>query len=222
MAKLYESLFRYAAHYEAVLRGAERLYSGGGESTRLGLELIDKNLIHVERGQAWVARHAGDSVPAAALCCLYPGSLASLYFIRQHPRQHERWRLAALDAARRLKDSAAEGEHLCALGVIYRDLGELGAALEAFDAALSVAQDIGSAHLESYTLVMQGTVHLTLGNTDKSIELTGQGLAIARAITYLTHLALNKGCRTWLIRLISSCNPPTGASSMLLPFLDAM
>src|SRR5207245_1044459 len=108
---------RHAEHYKNVIGGANDLYLRGGESLKKGLALFDAEWANIQAGQAWAAAHAGEDEAAAVLCSAYPNAGAYCLDLRQHPREQIRWREAALGAARRLKNRAAEAAHLGSLGV---------------------------------------------------------------------------------------------------------
>jgi hypothetical protein len=92
---------RHAAHYEAVLRAADDLFLGGGESLSKGLALFDAEWRNIQAGQAWAARYSATNAEAAKLCSSYPDAGVYCLSLRQHPHERIVWREAARSAAKR-------------------------------------------------------------------------------------------------------------------------
>jgi tetratricopeptide (TPR) repeat protein len=173
----------HAEHYLSVLRSAKGLYKQGHESVRAGLALFDLERPNIEAGQRWAAERAGNDDLAARICCNYPDAGVYCLNLRQHPRKELiPWREAALDAARRLKDRAAEGAHLGNLGNAYTDLGETRRAIEFHEQFLVIAREIGDRLGEGNVLGNLGIAYAALGETRKAIEYHEKALAISREI----------------------------------------
>jgi tetratricopeptide (TPR) repeat protein len=173
---------QHAAHYVEVLRTADRLYEEGGSALLQGLRLFDREWGNVQAGQAWAAARAGEDDGAAELCSAYPDAGAYLVHLRQHPREQAGWLQAALAAARRGNDRAAEGQHLGNLGLAYAALGETRRAIEHYEQHLAIARDTGDRRGEGQALGNLGSAYLDLGETRRAIEHYEQRLAIAREI----------------------------------------
>ena len=102
-----EAYLLHATHYEAVLREADNLYLQGGADIQRGLGLFDLDRAHIQAGQAWATAHIAGNA-AAQLCSAYSDAGVYVLDLRLHPREFVRWLEAALEAARQLKDRAAE------------------------------------------------------------------------------------------------------------------
>jgi tetratricopeptide (TPR) repeat protein len=173
---------RHATHYVSLLAQADDLFMKGGDSIKPGLDLFDLEWGNIQAGQAWAAAHAGQDDESARLCSRYPGYGAYCLDLRLHPRERIRWQEAALGAARRLKDRAAEGVHLGNLGNAYRSLGEYRRGIGYQEQALAIAQEIGDRRGEGQALGNLGLAYYNLGEYRRAIEYHEQHLAIAREI----------------------------------------
>jgi tetratricopeptide (TPR) repeat protein len=178
--ELDEAGWRHAAHYLQVLENADALYMQGGDALRRALVLFDAEWGSIQAGQAWACNHAATSDEAAQLCSNYPDRGAFLLDLRRHPRELIRWREAALDAARRLKDRPRESVHLCNLGVAYQSLGEYRRAIEYHNQDLAIAREIGDRRGEGQTLGNLGNAYASLGEHRRAIEYHDQCLVILR------------------------------------------
>jgi tetratricopeptide (TPR) repeat protein len=137
---------------------------------------------NVQTGQAWAAARAGEDDGAAGLCSAYADAGAYLVDLRQHPRERAGWLEAALAAARRTSDRAAEAAHLGNLGRAYADVGETRRAVEHHEQHLVIARETGDRRGEGQALGNLGLVYADLGETLRAIEHYEQWLAIAREI----------------------------------------
>ncbi|HVF60215.1 MAG TPA: tetratricopeptide repeat protein [Thermoanaerobaculia bacterium] len=173
---------RHAAHFVEVLWAAEGLYHQGGDALLKGLGLFDREWGNVQAGQAWAAVRVGEDESAARLCSAYPGAGAYLLPVRQLPRERAGWLEAAVAAARRRNDRAAEGRHLGNLGTSYLELGETQRAIEHFEQSLAIVREIGDRRSESNALGNLGLAYAVLGETRRAIEHFKHWLAIAREI----------------------------------------
>ena len=154
---------RHAAHYEAVALAADDLYLQGGSGLLQGLGLFDLEWGNIQAGQAWAAAGAAEDEAAARLCSAYPDAGAHCLDLRQHPRERIRWREAALAAARRLGDRAAEGAHLGNLGNAYAALGEARRAIAYYEQQLVITREIGDRGGEGSALGNLGNAYADLG-----------------------------------------------------------
>jgi tetratricopeptide (TPR) repeat protein len=75
-------------------------------------------------------------------------------------------------------DSASKGN----LGLCYSDLGETRRAIELYERALAIAQEIGNRQIAGAALGNLGNRYSDLGDTRRAIELHEQALAIAQEI----------------------------------------
>ena len=178
-----ETAYRRHAHYYVdVLREANNLYLKGGESLKSGLALFDIEWGNVQAGQAWAVAHTGRDDEATRLCSHYPNVGAYCLELRQHPREHIKWREAALTAARRLGDRYAEGVHLGNLGLAYDSLGEYRRAIEYNEQYLAIAREKGDRRDEGAALGNLGIAYDSLGQYRRAIEYYEKQLAIAHEI----------------------------------------
>jgi tetratricopeptide (TPR) repeat protein len=176
------SVFRHAKHYLAVLSSSDFLYRKGGESMMRGLALFDLESGNIQAGQAWAAAHAARDHDAAKLCSGYPDWGADVLDLRQHRREQILWREAALNAARKLKDGAAEGRHLGNLGVAYKNLGEYRRAIDYYEKALAIDREIANRRGEGQALGNLGLAYDSLGEYRRAIDYHEKALAIDREI----------------------------------------
>jgi tetratricopeptide (TPR) repeat protein len=174
--------YRHAAHYLNVLTGAKELYKRGGEAFKKGLALFDLEWPNIQAGQSWAASHTEKDNAAAELCNDYPNAGVYILNLRQHPRDRIRWLETALDAARNLKQRNSEDVHLGNLGIVHKDLGEIGRAIELYEQRLPIAREMGDRNGEGATLGNLGNAYYLLGETRRSIEFYEQALTIAREI----------------------------------------
>jgi tetratricopeptide (TPR) repeat protein len=174
--------YRHAEHYCGVLRAAEAEYLKGGDAMGVGLALADAEWPNIQAGAAWARGHAESSLAALALVSKYPDAGAYVLDLRLHPRQYADWLEAAVAAARKLGDRAAEGRHLGNLGLAYADLGEPQRAIEYHEQALVISREIEDRRAEGQDLGNLGNAYAALGEPRRAIEFQEQHLEIARAI----------------------------------------
>ncbi|MCZ6622707.1 MAG: tetratricopeptide repeat protein, partial [Deltaproteobacteria bacterium] len=177
---LVEAAARHAAHYETVLRTADRLYQQGDEELERGLEQFDFEWRNIQVGQAWAENHSKENDKAAELCSAYADAGVSLLGLRRHPTEQIGWFEAALTATRRLNDPGGEIAHLGNMASLYTDLGKTSRAIELYQRRLEIARDIGNRQDESKIMSDLGLAYATLGETNRAIEIYEQALAIDR------------------------------------------
>lgn len=68
------------------------------------------------------------------------------------------------------------------LGIVYHHLGELRKAIEYYEQALKIAQEIGDRQGEGNQLGNLGIAYKNLGEPRKAIEFLKESLAIGKAI----------------------------------------
>jgi tetratricopeptide (TPR) repeat protein/Cdc6-like AAA superfamily ATPase len=173
---------RHAAHYKSMAANANRLYLEGGDALRQGLDLFDREWGNIREGQGWTAAHAESDDVAARLCSDYPDAAANLLDLRQKASDRLLWRQAALAAARRLKDRAAEALHLGNLGNAYADLGDPRRAIEFYEQQLVITREIGDRRGEGIALGNLGSAYADLGETARAIQVYERALTIDREI----------------------------------------
>ncbi len=172
----------HAAHYLALLRGANDLYLQGGEAINRGMALFDIEWRNIQAGQSWADKHSVANQAAALLCDGYPSVGVHMLSLRQHPREQIRWLEAGLGAARQLESRASEAAHLGNLGVTYASIGEYRRAVEFFEEHLAIAREMKDRLGESLDLGNLGSVCGYLGETHRALEFHEQALAIDREI----------------------------------------
>jgi tetratricopeptide (TPR) repeat protein len=173
---------RHAAHYLTVFGECNALYLRGGDAIKSAIVLFDTERRNIEAGQAWTCRHASGDEAAAMLCNEYPVAAIYMLSLRLHPRELISWFKDALDAARQLKNRAAEGVHLGNLGIVYRQLGETRRAVEFYEQQLIIAREIGHRLSERNALGSLGNAYIDLGETHRAVEFYEQSLVTSREI----------------------------------------
>ena len=169
----YAAHLRFARHYEQVARAANELYRQG-DNTLPASAIFDLDWPHIRAGQAWAAAHAEGDDEAARLCSDYPNAVPIL---RLRPRDLIAWCEPALQAARRLGRSQAEGWHLHRLGLAYT-AGEMHKAIDYFQQAVQIAKEIGDWHDEGASLGSLGIAYGRLGEAARARECLAQALTV--------------------------------------------
>jgi tetratricopeptide (TPR) repeat protein len=173
---------RHAAHFIEQLRRANELFLRGGEGVGQGLKHFDDEWGNIKAGQEWVAEEPLEDTEAARLCSAYPDAGLHCLSLRLHPREQIRWREAALNAARHLRDRAAEASHLGSLGLSYRHLGDCRKAIDLHLQRLEIARELGNLRDEAYALGNIGKAYTDLGDPRQAIKYHEQRLAIVRRL----------------------------------------
>jgi tetratricopeptide (TPR) repeat protein len=182
MVELDEVQRRHAEHFLQVFRSAGSLYEKGGQNSRLGLALFDREWSNIRAGQAWASAQFHDHKEAADFCSGYPDAGSHCLGLRLHPRERIRWLNVAIEASRYLGDRKAEGRHLGSLGNAYAALGEPRRAIEFYEQQLTITREIGDRRGEGNVLGNLGLAYAALGEPQRAIEFYEQQLAIARDI----------------------------------------
>ena len=120
----------HADYFATVTRIANSLYMQGDEGVIEGLRLFDLERKNIEAGHAWAVGCAAEDEAAARLYSGYLDAGTNCLPLRLHSHDHVRWLEAALTAACRLEDRAAEARHLASLGNRYTELGQPHRAVE--------------------------------------------------------------------------------------------
>jgi tetratricopeptide (TPR) repeat protein len=179
-AELNDVQRRHAEHFLGILRSADSIYLKGGQESRLGLALFDREWINIRTGQAWAAAQFQDHKEAADLCSDYPNEGTNCLDLRLHSRQSIQWREMGLAAARHLDDRKAESYHLGNLGMAYKNLGEFRRAIDLCEQMLAIARDIGDRRGTGNAFGNLGLAYAALGEPRRAIEFFEQWLTIAR------------------------------------------
>jgi tetratricopeptide (TPR) repeat protein len=173
---------RHAEHFLEVLRSADSLYLKGGQDSRLGLGLFDREWSNIQAGQAWAATQFNKDRETADFCSSYANAGADCLNLRQHPREGIQWRKVGLAAARHSTNRVAESGHLSNLGNAYANLGESRRAIEFYEQALTITRETGNKQGEGISLGNLGIVYKILGEPHRAIEFYERQLTIAREI----------------------------------------
>jgi tetratricopeptide (TPR) repeat protein len=173
---------RHAEHFLKVLNSADSLYQEGGQESRLGLALFDREWSNIRAGQAWAAAQFRYHKKAADLCSGYQDAGVYCIDLRLHPREKIQWLEIGIAASRYLGDREAEGRHLGNLGIVYKNLGEPRRSIELHEQRLTIAREIGDRKGEGSALGNLGVTYKTLGEPRRSIGFYEQQLIIVREI----------------------------------------
>ena len=173
---------RHAEHYKNALSAFDELYMKGGKDVLAAMQLFDLEEANIMAGHAWAEMNLEANSSAAELCRSYPDAGVYVLDLRLHPRQKISWLESGVEAARRLKDRAAEGVHLGNLGVAYAALGDAKKAIEFYEQRLVIAREIGDRRGEGNALGNLGLAYVDLGDAKKAIEFHEQALVIDREI----------------------------------------
>lgn len=173
---------RHAAHYIAVAKEAERLYLAGNQQVALGLALFDRERTQLDAARSWLQTCAADPEVDALLiedagATVYIGDLRYPLRTGRIPQLE-----AALAAARRSGDRAAQGRFLSTLGLAYTNVGEARTAISFYEQGLVIAREIGDRRAEGNALGNMGSAYATLGEMRTAISFYEQSLVIVREI----------------------------------------
>lgn len=175
------SMMRYAGHYTKVAREAQQLYLKGGDNVLRGLELFDRERIHIEAAYEWLAPKR-DEAAATLLISLVDGVVHTGQALRFHPSQCIQWLDSQREAARITKNQRAECLALGNLGNAYAHLGEQVKAVEFYEKVLVIYRKTGNRRGESTSLCNLGLAYFNLGEPRKAIGIHEQALVTAREI----------------------------------------
>lgn len=171
---------RHAEHYRSVGAEADALYLQGGQQVVRGLELFDRERVHLEAAFEWL--QAQKDKESAQLLVALVNAVACVSNLRFHPRQTICWLEAERDAARLAEDREAEGAALGNLGNAYIDLGDARKAIECYEQHRDIAREIGDRRGEGNALGNLGLAYAALGDARHAIEYQEQALVIDRAL----------------------------------------
>ncbi len=175
------AMMRYAGQYIKVAEKADELYLEGGENVLGGLELFDREWVHIEAAFKWLVPRR-DEASVALLVLLVKAVANTGQKLRFHPRQRIRWSEGLREAARITKNRPAEGVALSNLGLAYISLKEPRKAIEFFEQQLVIAREIRDRRLEGIALGNLGIAYRILNDLVKAIEFHQQHLVITREI----------------------------------------
>jgi len=174
---------RHAAHYNAVLSVADKLYLQGNEALARGLALFDLEWSNIQAAHSWIAAQGVDAAePIVQLAMIYPQAGLYVLYLRLYGREWASWLKIALSAARQLKDRNGELFALSNLSNGYMDLGEVQKAISFCEQSLALARELGDRKGEGNALGTLGSAYRHLKETQRAIEFYEQRLTIAREI----------------------------------------
>lgn len=171
---------RHAQYYLALLRIAhEGLVQNRKNNLVAGSlnGLFELDWENVQRGQAWTAINAPSDPIAANLCSDFATSGRDVIELRLHPRERIRWHLAAWSVAQKLNIYGTKVATLNALGLDYRQLGEIHRGIEYFEKELHIAHGWGA---KLSPLNNLGNAYMELQDFDMAIRYFKKALLIAR------------------------------------------
>jgi tetratricopeptide (TPR) repeat protein len=172
----------YARHFVTVLWNANELFLKGGAAVKLGLGLFDREWQGIKTGQAWAATNWQNSREAAEVCGNFGAAGADILSLRHHPEERIKWVGAALGAARKLQDRAAEGGLLDNLGAAYSALGDYRQAIGCHQQGLAIMRKMGNRSHERGALANLGNAYYYLGEQRRAIDYYENSLTIARQL----------------------------------------
>jgi tetratricopeptide (TPR) repeat protein len=174
------AMMRHATHYTKVGWEANELYLKGGENVRRGLELFDRERVHIEASFEWLEPRRDEA--SATLLVSHVSGVTYTSDLRFHPRQSIRWLESQREAACTTKNRRSEGSALSNLGIAYVKLGEPRKAIDYFEQSLVIAREIADRSWEGLSLGNLGSAYFHLGEPRKAIEFHAQQLVIARDV----------------------------------------
>lgn len=170
--------WRYAVYYAGVATMAEALYQKGGDSILKGLELFDRERIHIDAGWRWAIERGDDQ-----LLLTYAGVIQNIGFLRYDARlEIIPLATAALETARRLHRRTDEATAFNTLGSAYSALDEPQQALNYYSQSLDVCRATRNRQGQGVALGNLGSVYRDLGDLQRAIGFYQQALEIARAM----------------------------------------
>ena len=173
---------RHAVFYLAVLQFAATVYASGRAGDDLvALRVFDAEWENIRAGQRWSVSHSTDDRAATEMCSGYASWSPHFLFLRVDVQERIRWDEAALAAAKRTGDRAAETIHLGQLGTDHREALDTGAAIKSYQEQLVLARALGDPERECSALGNLGSAYKDLlGDPERALELFNQALQIAR------------------------------------------
>lgn len=111
--------FRLANHYVTKLQQANTATRHGHESRTHWFKQIDRDWSQIKHWQNWTTIWTETDVEKAHFCIAFATAGIDVLVVRQTPAERIAWLKPALQAARELKDDAAERHILAHLGLAY-------------------------------------------------------------------------------------------------------
>lgn len=154
---------------------------------------FDHNQTNIQSAQRWLSEYTitlsdkqiqSDEIARALvdLCNAYPDAGAYLINFRLAANERIRWLLAGLQASQRLENPETTQAHLGNLGLAFYELGNFTSAIQYFEDALKLAEQIGDQFHQGAWLGDLGNIYSMQGEYKKAIEYYERHLQIAREI----------------------------------------
>jgi tetratricopeptide (TPR) repeat protein len=183
MTSLFEACHRHALHFATVLRTANTSYLASEDGPLDGLALFDRERRNIEAAWRWLSAHAADP-RATSLCAEFPNFGPYILSMRLPARVWQSWITSAIPAARQSEAKKTEASHLGNLGVTHRRLGDIDAAIAAFDAQTVIARELGLRQLEATAAGNIGLCHADRHDFRQAIAHQEINLRISREIEF--------------------------------------
>lgn len=183
-AERYEYKKRHANHYSSILAQANSIYRHGGEHSRKGLEIFDREWGNFRAAQEWASSQADNDLDAALICVKYPEEGNYLLDLHRKPLERLVWLQPALAVAQRLGMRQSEGHILRNIGRVYNTLGEPFSADGYYKKALNIFSDLKDDHGKGTTLRNLGCAYMDRGETGRALEIFKEALKLLRATDY--------------------------------------
>lgn len=173
---------------------ADELYLQGGAKIAHALARFDAARDQIEAGWEAAHRWSGLTTPydfdtasnnavrdfAGALIVAFAYVGRHVLTLRLHPLKRITWFEAAIAAARRRHDRAAEGVMLGNLGIPWAELGDTHKAISFYEQQLVITREIEDRRGQGTAFANLGLAWADLGDGRKAIGFYEQALAIAR------------------------------------------
>ncbi len=169
------ALQAHAAYFTGVADIAKNWYVEG--QVMAGLKLFDRERSHIEAA----FKNLTDLGDPQSLVGLVDAT-AYTRSLRFHPSQSIVWLQAQLEAARSVKQKAAESTALTNLATCIAQLGQPQRAIELYEQALLIDREISNRLGESYDLAGMASCYAELDQPQRAIEMYEQTLSIAHEI----------------------------------------
>ncbi len=169
---------RFVTYFLTVMIAAGEFYAQDGKDRDQGLNLFDLEWESIKKGWAWGKKNSEKDNEADNLCLSYTEAGVSLLVHRKSSAECLQWFEAALDSARRLNESAAEGKFLLLLGIVHNQLNQGEQALEHLEDALKLSNQSEDATMKSKVLGQLGLAHQALGRSHQAIEFMEKELEL--------------------------------------------
>jgi tetratricopeptide (TPR) repeat protein len=173
---------RHAIHFRDVLAAAEERLPSDGARPDPALRWFDLEQANIRAGQAWAAARVAEDQTAARLASDYAAVATQLLARRLPPDERLAWLDAAVWAAERLSDHAAEAAHLRQLGSLTRRSGDPHRAVALYERGLRLARESGDRQGEAEALGKLGLAYSDLGQHSRARAFNASYLEIAREL----------------------------------------